>query len=69
MRAALSHSASTTRPASFIPPTGNSRPYWLKVTLANFDTHSCAFEGLSSRERLATPRGFTITRASPVSQS
>ena len=25
---------STTRPASFMPPAGNSRPYWLNVTLA-----------------------------------
>ena len=25
--------SSITRPASFIPPEGKSRPYWLKVTL------------------------------------
>ena len=30
-------SSSMTRPASFIPPRGNSRPNWLKVTLPNFE--------------------------------
>ena len=61
---------STTRPASFIPPAGNSRPYWLKVTLAWRDSH-CAGRspGFAGSDCLATPRLLTITSPWPMCQS
>jgi hypothetical protein len=55
---APSHISSTTTPASFIPPVGLSRPYWLKVRLPCFDVH-CA--GRSVVADLVIPRLLIVT--------
>ena len=61
---------STTSPASFMPPFGSSRPYWLNVTLAWRDTQRAGRSpGLPGSACFATPRLLTITRPWPMCQS
>jgi hypothetical protein len=67
----VSHMSSMTRPASFIPPRGISRPNWLKVTLPYLDTHLADWPTVPgcSRAVLATPRLLTKIRPASVSKS
>src|SRR5688572_3706484 len=64
-----SHISSITSPASFIPPDGDSHPYWLNVTLPYLDVHAAGFFSVTSAETFATPRRFTNTIPSPIIQS
>src|SRR5688500_3491134 len=64
-----SHISSITSPASFIPPDGDSHPYWLNVTLPYLDVHFAGFFSFSSPDHFETPRRLTKAAPSPIIQS
>jgi hypothetical protein len=60
---------STTRPASFMPPVGNSRPYWLKVRLPKREVQRAGRSPAGNSACFSTPRLLTSTRPWPMFQS
>src|SRR5215204_783033 len=68
-RLSLSHISSTTRPFSFMPPVGNSFPYWLNVMLPYFETQLIVFPSCIGKEVFANPRKLVFTIPDPDTQS
>src|SRR5688500_5393209 len=64
-----SHINSTTSPCSFIPPVGNSLPYWLKLKLPYLDTQLIVFPSFVFIEVFFNPRRLVNNIPSPDFQS